>query len=315
MKTYTYTDRENQLHTYEIQCLTGSEVLKTRSLWEEIFTEDSPAFTDYYYEKKACNNITFICRLSNHVCDTNQNEIISMVHLTPYEMVVEGNIIPTFYIVGVATKESHRHRGLMSVLLNEAFCYSKKVKSPFIFLMPADPAIYEPFDFSYIYSRPEYIAPAIESPQVYINSFHFQGISVEFWTKNDADDAKKLCELSFFANNHLKKHFDCYLNHSFDYFRTLLFELSSQDGGIYVIYQGNNICGYFMLAKNDTCVFIQEMLLCDRLTSHSDFKVMSTLLPGETGNKKPIIMLKSLDANLNYVNFFKGKKNCVNEIV
>ena len=151
MKQYTYTDSSNQIYNYQISLLRGKEVLQTRTLWEEVFAEDSENFTDYYFSHKAEKNITFVC--------TYENVIVSMIHMTPYHMNVKGTIISTFYIVGVATKPEHRHRGLMATLLQEVFTYAKEVNSPFVFLMPADPAIYTPFGFSYIYLRPEYEIP------------------------------------------------------------------------------------------------------------------------------------------------------------
>lgn len=336
MKTYTYTDKENKLHIYHIRRLTGEDVLTTRSLWEEVFSEDSPAFTDYYFAKKASHNITFVCRLSDADSECalssasakNNPEIISMVHLTPYEMVIDGKIIPTFYMVGVATKENHRHRGLMAALLQEAFAYAAKVKVPFIFLMPTDPAIYEPFGFSYIYSRPEYDVPDILSPnEVYINSFLENDIRVHFieFSNSDVD----LCKLSSFANETLRKNYDYYLNRTPLYYETLLAELESQNGGIFVFTKADTILGYFLYAKEKEKAFIQEVLFSQDFLSSSDFGVMSTYLPVEKKEKKPIIMAKNLnisypntdifassfEANSDYVNLLSNLKGCINEIV
>ena len=39
--------------------LQPSEHIRTRKLWEEIFTEDTPEFLDYYYSIKIKNNENF----------------------------------------------------------------------------------------------------------------------------------------------------------------------------------------------------------------------------------------------------------------
>lgn len=52
----------NGSDAYRIECLQGKNVLATRPLWEEVFSEDSKAFTDYYFANKALSNTTFICR-------------------------------------------------------------------------------------------------------------------------------------------------------------------------------------------------------------------------------------------------------------
>ena len=309
MKQYTYTDSSNQIFNYQISLLRGKEVLHTRTLWEEVFAEDSEIFTDYYFSHKAEKNITFVC--------TYENVIVSMVHMTPYHMNVKGNIISTFYIVGVATKPGHRHRGLMATLLQEVFTYAKEVNSPFVFLMPADPAIYTPFGFSYIYARPEYEIPvALSSPEVYINHFENSDLTVTFI--NSAQDESLLCKLSGFAEEILTKQYDYFIPHTTDYFHTLLLELKSQNGGIFILTKEDRIVGYFLYATEGK-PFIQEMLLSPEL-DFSSCGIMSTRIPIQQKEKKPIIMAKNtglyVDTNvMDYVNLLSNLKGCINEIV
>lgn len=309
MKQYTYTTSSNQIYNYQITLLRGKEVLQTRTLWEEVFAEDSENFTDYYFSHKAEKNITFVC--------TYENVIISMIHMTPYHMNVKGNIISTFYIVGVATKPEHRHRGLMATLLQEVFTYAKEVNSPFVFLMPADPAIYTPFGFSYIYARPEYEIPAcLSSPEVYINYFQDSDLTATFIDSVQYNSV--LCKLSTFAEETLSKQYDYFIPHTTDYFHTLLLELKSQNGGIFVFTKEDRIVGYFLYAAEGK-PFIQEMLL----SPEADFSfcnIMSTCVPVQQKEKKPIIMAKNIDSHtstsvLDYVNLLSNLKGCINEIV
>ncbi len=310
MKQYTYTDSYNQLHHYHIQCISGKDVLTTRPLWEEVFDEDSPAFTDYYFSHKATQNTTFVCKY--------EGTIVSMVHLTPYQINIKGNIIPTFYIVGVATKEEHRHRGLMATLLQEVFTYAKEVKTPFVFLMPANPAIYEPFGFSYIYARPEYDVPTnILTPEVYINILCDNGLYLQFIDSTISES--DLCKLVSFANTTLSQQYDYYIFRTSDYFRTLLAELKSQHGGIYLFKKEEDIVGYILYA-NEGKAFIQEMLLSSDFHTLLDSDIMSNVIPIATKDKKPIIMAKNLYHSNNpeypdYVNLLSNLKGCINEIV
>ena len=55
--------------------------------------------------------------------------------------------VPADYLVAVATKVTFRHRGLMRALLTKALRDMEEQERPFTFLMPADEAIYTPFDF------------------------------------------------------------------------------------------------------------------------------------------------------------------------
>ena len=43
----------------KIEELEGEDCLKLRDLWEEVFWEDSQAFTDYYFQEKAVRNHAF----------------------------------------------------------------------------------------------------------------------------------------------------------------------------------------------------------------------------------------------------------------
>lgn len=309
MHLFKNTFSDNQSNPYGIECLQGQKVLDTRPLWEEVFSEDSKAFTDYYYTRKAPGNTTFICR---HL---PTGQIVSMVHLTPYEMTLHGISLPTFYIVGVATRENFRHKGIMSTLLDRAFDYAAGLHCPFIFLMPADPAIYEPFGFSYIYSRPQYAVPENLSPkEVYINSFSASEIRVQALEKETS--LHTLNALADFASHTLSAQYDYYLTRTPSYYRTLLLELYAQNGCIYTFTLHNRLEGYFLYAEEEKSPFIQELLFSNKLYSHiasmhyvnhseslsalptnSQFSrnsIMSTMFPTLLPESKPIIMAKNL---------------------
>lgn len=366
MQTITYTDQNSLTYTYQIECLEGESVLTTRPLWEEVFSEDSPAFTEYYFQKKAAFNTTFVCRLlsapmtataldslTENSVDTLPGEIVSMVHLTPYEITIKDSPYPSFYIVGVATKKSHRHRGLMAALLNRAFEHAESLHCPFVFLMPADPAIYEPFGFSYVYSRPQYDVPQIISQkEVYINSFPMGDIHMHC-LENTASETE-LKQLSAFANRTLKEQFDFYLTRTPAYYETLLPELASQNGCIFVFTINAQTEGYFLYAQEEGTPFIQELLFSHKLYSHlqtirvqahphtvspqNNFfdsrYMMSTYFPVEQPKKKPIIMAKNLNSSRHenelsaaalspsdlsfakdYVNYLAHHHGMINEIV
>lgn len=280
------TISDNSSNPYRTECLQKQAVLASRPLWEEVFIEDSKAFTDYYYNVKAPANTTFICR---HL---PTGQIVSMVHLTPYEMTIRGQSVPTYYIVGVATKKDHRHKGLMSTLLKKAFDYASRRHCPFVFLMPANPAIYEPFGFSYIYSRPRYTIPELLSQkEVYINSFPAGEIRIRVLEKEASP--KMLNALADFASQALSAQYDYYLTRTPSYYRTLLLELYAQNGCIYTFTLHNRLEGYFLYAEEEKSPFIQELLFSKKLYSFQN-SIMSTAFPHALPESKPIIMAKNL---------------------
>lgn len=122
-----------------IHYLAPAEHLRSRALYEEVFVEDPTEFVDAYYQKKAPGNQILVAE--------EEGQIVSMLHRNPYDLCLRGEIFPADYIVAVATKVTYRHQGLMRALLTRALQDMSQRCDPFTFLMPADEAIYTPFDF------------------------------------------------------------------------------------------------------------------------------------------------------------------------
>ena len=123
----------------EIRYLKKEEHGRSRALYEEVFVEDEEAFVDAYYQIKAVDNEILVAE--------EEGQIVSMLHRNPYTFRLRGERVAADYLVAVATRVSFRHRGLMRALLTKALQDMEEQEQPFTFLMPADEAIYTPFDF------------------------------------------------------------------------------------------------------------------------------------------------------------------------
>lgn len=123
----------------EIRYLSQEEKEASRALYEEVFVEDEEAFVDAYYRIKAADN--------QILAVLEEGRILAMLHRNPYTFRLRGKCVQADYLVAVATRRAYRHQGLMRRLLTRALCDMEKDKQPFAFLMPADEAIYLPFDF------------------------------------------------------------------------------------------------------------------------------------------------------------------------
>ena len=134
--------RENKM---KIRKLDQSEHGKTRSLWEQVFSEDSQEFVDYYYYIKTKDNTIYVIE--------EDDEIRAMLQLNPYQVKLQESVVPSDYIVGVATQAEYRGRGYMRNLLIHALQDQYSQKMPFTFLMPAAEAIYYPYDFRFVYEQ------------------------------------------------------------------------------------------------------------------------------------------------------------------
>lgn len=130
-----------------IRYLNQQEKLKSRELWEEIFSEDSQSFLDFYY--------TEIIKQNKILAAAEDGRLVSMLHRNPYPVLVKGRQWKVDYIVGVATAPQMRHQGYMRRLLERTLTDLYQEKMGFCFLMPADRRIYQPFDFVYIFDQPQ----------------------------------------------------------------------------------------------------------------------------------------------------------------
>lgn len=289
-----------KMQEMKVRKLQKNEHIRTRKLWEEVFTEDTPKFLDYYYSVKAKDNEIYVIE--------DEDEIVSMLHLNPYTMRIGDRLYQTHYIVAVATDERYRKRGLMRRLLNHAMQVMKDRGEPFTFLMPAAEAIYKPFGFEFVYDqkRESVTGKCIEDVELEI---HFA-------------KEKDCREIADFANELLRE-YDVVTWRDAEYYKTLLSEFASEDGGILILKRDSQIKGifpYIFPQGEDGKVQIHEPL-CHK---KEDLQYMIFLLTGNEktevlctgyGNaeSKPMIMAKVL--NPEFTVDLKKAKVFLNEVV
>lgn len=68
----------------------------TRKLWEEVFTEDTKEFLDYYYFIKTRENQIYVIE--------EDGGIQSMLQLNPYRICLGAEAFPSEYIIAVSTR-------------------------------------------------------------------------------------------------------------------------------------------------------------------------------------------------------------------
>ena len=208
--------------------LEKQEHRKTRKLWEEVFKEDTKEFLDYYYFVKTLENEIYVIE--------EDGKIVSMLHLNPYQMRIGKEIYQTHYIVAVATDEHYRKRGYMAKLLNYTMQIMQDRGEPFTFLMPAAEAIYKPFGFEFVY----------EQKQGTITGKADKDDAIDFVLAKETDCQ----EIADFANEFLKD-YDVVTWRNASYYKTLLAEQASENGGILLAKIEQKIVGAFCFAKSE----------------------------------------------------------------
>ncbi len=278
---------------------------KTRELWEKVFTEDTPKFLDYYYSVKTAENEIYVIE--------EENKIVSMLHLNPYQMRICKEIYQTHYIVAVATDENYRKRGYMARLLNHAMQVMQDRGEPFTFLMPAAEAIYKPFGFEFIY----------EQKRGCVTGKAYKGDEIEFVMAGQED-----CQgIADFANELLKE-YDVVTWRKASYYETLLQEQESEQGGILLVKRQGRLEGVFAFANVENAkeenakshqVEIREPLFKEKeILQYAAYyltgsETESVFCIGYGGESKSMIMAKVLGSD--FKEDLKKLKVFLNEVV
>lgn len=231
-----------------IRKLDVNEHDSTRGLWEEVFTEDTDEFLNYYYQFMTNHNEIYTIE--------DEKQFVSMIHLNPYQVELMGKLFPIHYIVGVATKQEYRRRGLMGQLLHKVLQDLYQKEEPLTYLMPASESIYTPYGFVVVGEQVHY---------EYTGDFHEGWFSdkeqeLEFVLAKEEDCAA----LADFANEEFHKHCVVFTRRSEAYFLQLLKEQACQNGGVVLVKKHGDMMGYFITA-NEGYQQVREMTMKDNI--------------------------------------------------
>lgn len=196
----------------EIKKLDRKDNIKTRALYEEVFSEDSKGFVDYYYTEKIKDNDIYVIE--------DKGEIVSMIHLNPYEMVLFEKKLPIHYIVAVATRKEYRGQGYMKELLIRVLNDLREAKEVITYLMPVAEAIYSPYDFCTVN----------EKKWIYYKDV----VTLEKDEKLRPLKADECGELADMANEAMNRVYDLYIYRDATYYGRLIKEYESDNASLMV---------------------------------------------------------------------------------
>lgn len=217
--------------------LESREHWQTRSLWEQVFSEDSKTFLDYYYFLKTRDNEIYVVE--------EDGAIRSMLHLNPYLLRTENTEFTGHYIVGVATETLYRKRGFMAGILMKSLEDMYSRKELFTFLMPAAEKIYTPYDFRTVYEQNLY-EYSIEAEKL------TSGPGIHETVVQTAEAGIGDCDaLAAFFQSGFDEKFQVCAVRGEDYYRTLLLEQQSENGGIRTLRCNGEVTGFFLYGNED----------------------------------------------------------------
>ena len=193
-----------------IRYLRQEEKIRTRKLWESIFTEDGLSFVDFYYTDKIKKNKILV--------EEEAGEPVAMIHRNPFDMVMREQVFKVDYIAGVATREDKRHQGCMSRLLSRAFADMYMERMPFCFLLPVSQAIYRPFEFVPIFNK---------------QPCELSRMGQDMLSSRACTEQREDCrEAAAFAGRLLESQYDIYVLRDEEYYKSLCREVRSGEGDL-----------------------------------------------------------------------------------
>lgn len=222
---------------------------QTRKLWEEVFAEDTKEFLDYYYQYMTDHNKIYTIE--------KDEQLVSMIHLNPYQIQLVGKLFPVHYIVGVATKKEYRKQGIMGTLLKKVLHDLQEQKEPITYLMPAAESIYTPYGFVVVGEQVHYEYTGKMRNGMFVDDE--QGLTFSYAIEAD-------CQLlEEFANNKFNDKYAVFTRRTTTYFSQLVKEQKCQNGGIVLVKKAEELVGYFITA-NEGYQQIREIVLKDGIS-------------------------------------------------
>ncbi|MDD5016648.1 MAG: GNAT family N-acetyltransferase [Eubacteriales bacterium] len=122
----------------DVRLLGESEIPSAKALWKEAFG-DSDAFIGWYFQNKV---------LPGASIGLFDGGLVSVVHMLPYKLRIQGRPFQTAFIAGAATSKRRQGEGHMRTLLLEALALMKQRGILMTHLYPFDHSFYENFGWA-----------------------------------------------------------------------------------------------------------------------------------------------------------------------
>lgn len=201
--------------------LADDEKNETIRLWRSSFDEDSERFIEYYYTEKTKDNRILVKK--------DNGFILSMVHYNPYRIRVKDQEWNLDYLVGVATDKARRREGHFRDLFVRMLSDQQKAGKPLAYLVPVNPAVYEPFDFVFIGNVP---------------TFQLSEEAKRRLTRSACRDTANDCErAAAYMEAWLSARYEMYTRRDSAYVSRLIKELESEGGTLFFLEDENGLAG------------------------------------------------------------------------
>lgn len=224
----------------EIRLLDKNDIPEAKALWKQAFG-DSDAFIDTYFRNKI---------LPRHSLGCFNGSLVSVIHMLPYLIRVQGRALQSAYIAGAATDEAHRGNGLMRTMLLESLKLMRMGGIVMTHLYPFKHSFYENFGWA-TYS--------------YVDKRVAKG-------KGNADaDVKQTENISVLhaLYHNMTRNMDGYVIRTEREWRWRIKELKSDGGSIYMLMRGGMPAAYMMAYVEGGKAQAIETVYTDEADAHT----------------------------------------------
>lgn len=267
--------------------------IQLEDLWIRCFG-DTEAFTKYYFDWYFPQNRVWVCE--------EEGRILGQLHENPYDLSVFGEKARLPYIVGVSTEEHFRHQGIMRSMLMQSLKEAAANELPFVYLMPADEAIYLPFGFAYIYAQDVQKLAAVRPDSTDAVRLRSGELSYAGITAKRPSSYTAFAAAAAIGNSILEQHCDVYTQRDVWYMKRLAAENQAEGGDFLLLYADDGPAGYLSFGMEEKTEILEFAVLepykeaasAWLREAFSDTDTVLLSMPGafvfpET-EKKPVIM-------------------------
>lgn len=254
-------------------------------MYQKIF-KDPEDFAKYYFEEVYASNKVLLAQ--------NDQKILGMIHLNPYRIRAGKETYTLNYIVAVAVWKEYRRQGIMAAMLKKCLNDMHQKKQPFTYLMPADRAYYEPFQFTFVMDWEE---TTINPSNSIEKTSHISQKDARIVKASEEDYEQITAFLEQFMQP-----YQIYTIPDKQYLRRLSKESQSGEGNLMVYYEGQELKGVFAESFEDDEVYIRwaysitpENMLNEIKYRYNNKKIYITEGNLAKGEKIPKIMARITD--------------------
>lgn len=243
----------------EIRYGNDTDKIKAEYIWKECFIDSENEVDFYFNELYKKENFLLL--------EDDEKNIRASLYENPYEMVINGEKVSSFYIVAVAVSPQYRGRGYMGELIRYSLKNAKRKGLDFIFLSPINTEIYKKYGFGYISNLEKY--------NIAMKDIPFEKIDKKYEIKKVFDEKDIDKNLLTIYNKKMKDNF-AYLKRDENYYKRILKEMKNENGEIYIFYSGIEPAGYISFYKREENIEIREFFGMDKKVIESMYTFIKT---------------------------------------